>query len=199
VKRIPVAIVTALALPLAACGSFYAQAEQPQVCLTALPQTFTIPGGGMVAPAGGFQGTFRGQVDSGISDALPDLLVNGSPDTHILRFLSLEASITASSAAANFNWLQDLSLTVTDGVTTDQLAHYGGGMTSGSRVLKVGPLDAANNLVTFLRDGNMVLQLEGTVSIPAGAQIPGSWTATVQGCFSAEVKKTFDEIIDGTK
>jgi hypothetical protein len=200
VKRIPVAIVTALALPLAACGSFYAQAEQPQVCLTVRPQTFTLPNGGLVvAPAGGFQGTFSGQVDLGISDALPDFIVSGPPENHILRFLSLEASITSNSAAANFNWLHDLALTVTDGATTEQLAFYGGGMTTGSKVLKIGPLNAANNLVTFLQNGNMVLHLEGSVAIPAGAPIPTSWTASDQGCFSAKVKKTFQEMIDGTK
>jgi hypothetical protein len=53
--------------------------------------------------------------------------------------------------------------------------------------------------VAFLQGGNMVLLLEGSVAIPAGAQIPTSWTASIQGCFSAEVKKTFGEIIDGTK
>ena len=198
-KRIPVAIVTALALPLAACGSFYAQAEQPQVCLTVQPQTFTLPNGGLVvAPAGGFQGTFSGQVDLGISDALPDFIVNGPPENHILRFLSLEASIASNSAAANFNWLHDLSLTVTDGATSDRLAFYGGGMTTGSKVLRIGPLDAANNLVAFLQNGNLVLHLEGSVAIPAGAQIPTSWTASIQGCFYAKVKKTFQEMIDGT-
>jgi hypothetical protein len=187
------------ALSLAGCGSFYAQAEQPEVCLTVLPQTFTIPGGGGVAPGAGFQGTFSGQVDLGISSALPDLLVDGSPTNHILRFLSLEASITADSSAANFNWLQDLSLTVSNGVNTDQLAFYGGGMTIGSKILKIGPLNAANNLVTFLQNGNMVMYLEGSVAIPAGARIPTGFTATVQGCFYAKVKKTFEEMINGTK
>jgi hypothetical protein len=187
------------ALSLAGCGTFYAQAEQPEVCLTVLPQTFTIPGGGVIAPPGGFQGTFSGQVDLGINDALPDFLFNGTPENHIFRFLSLEASITSTSAAANFNWLQGLTLTVTNGATSEEVAHYGGGMTTGSRVLKIGPLNAANNLVTFLNQGNMVLTLAGTVSIPAGAQIPGSWTASVQGCFYAKVKKTFEEIINGAK
>ena len=197
-KRIPVAIVAALALPLAACGSFYAQAEQPQVCLTVKPQTFTLPTGGLaVAPPGGFQDTFSGQVDLGISDALPDLLVSGSPETHILRFLSLEASITSDSAAANFNWLEDLSLTVSNGVLTEQLAFYGGGMTTGSKVLRVGPLDGRNNIVAYLRNGSMVLTLDGAVAIPAGAPIPTSWTASVKACFSAKVKKTFQEMIDG--
>jgi hypothetical protein len=198
-KRILLAALVPAALSLAGCGSFYAQAEQPEVCLTVLPQTFSIPGGGVIAPPGGFQGSFSGQVDLGINDALPDFLVNGAPENHILRFLSLEASITSTSAAANFNWLQGLTLTVTNGQKSEELARYGGGMTSGSKVLKVGPLNAANNLVTFLQNGNMVLNLAGSVSIPAGAQIPGSWTATVQGCFSAKLKKTFEEIINGTK
>jgi hypothetical protein len=198
-KRMLLAALVPAALSIAGCGSFYAQAEQPEVCLTVQPQTFTIPGGGGTAPVGGFQGSFSGQVDLGISDALPDLLVSGSPENHILRFLSMQASITSSSAAANFNWLQNLSLTVTNGPTTEELAHYGGGMTTGSKILNLGPLNAANNLVTFLQSGNMVLNLEGSVSIPAGAQIPGSFTASVQGCFYAKVKKTFEQIINGTK
>lgn len=194
----PVALFS-LAASLSGCGALPVEAEQPRACITAPPQTFTLPTGGLViAPAGGFQGTFSGEVDLGINDALPDLLVKGSPDNHVLRFLSMEASITSNSAAANFNWLEDLSLTVTNGVTSDQLARYGGGMTSGSTVLKIGPLNAANNLVTFLQNGSMVLHLDGSVSIPGGAQIPSSWTASVQGCFYAKVHKTLQEVIDGT-
>jgi hypothetical protein len=190
-KRTLLAALIPAALSIVGCGSFYAQAEQPQVCLTVRPQTFAIPGGGVVAPVGGFQGTFSGQVEMGINDALPDFVFNGSPDDHILRFLSMQASITSDSAAANFNWLQDLTLTVTNGPTSQELARHGGGLTTGSRVLTVGPLNAANNLVTFLQSGNMVLDLEGSVSIPAGAQIPTGFTASVQGCFYAKVKKTF--------
>jgi hypothetical protein len=197
-NRILLAAIVPAALSIAGCGSFYAEAEQPQACLTVLPQTFTIPGGGIVAPPGGFQGTFSGQVDLGISDALPDVLVDGPPENHILRFLSLEATITSNSAAANFNWLHDLTLTVSNGGATDELAYYGGGMTSGSTSLELGPLDAANNLVAFLRNGGMVLQLDGSVVIPGGAPIPTSFTATVTGCFSAKVRKTLDEIINGT-
>ena len=199
-KRILLAALVPTALSIAGCGSFYAQAEQPEVCITVPPQTFTLPTGGLaVAPPGGFQDTFSGQVDLGISDALPDLLVNGSPDNHILRFLSLEASITSNSAAANFNWLDDLSLTVSNGGLTEQLALFAGGMTTGSKILRIGPLDAGNNIVAYLRNGSMVLTLEGAIAIPAGAQIPSSWTASVQGCFSARVKETLQEMIDGTK
>jgi hypothetical protein len=196
-NRILIAVFVPVAASIAGCGTFYAQAEQPEVCLTVAPQTFIIPAGGLVvAPPQGFQGTFSGQVDLGISSALPDLLVNGPPENHILRFLSLEASVTSDSAAANFNWLADLSLTVSDGLLTRQVAFYGGGMTSGSRVLRIGPLDAANNLVTYLQNGNMVLNLEGSVNIPGGAQIPSSFTASIQGCFYAKVRKTFDEMIN---
>jgi hypothetical protein len=198
-KRILLAALVPTALSIAGCGSFYAQAEQPEVCITVPSQPFTLPTGGLVvAPPGGFQDAFSGQVDLGISDALPDLLVNGSPDNHILRFLSLEASITSTSAAANFNWLDDLSLTVSAGGLTEQLAYYGGGMTTGSTVLRVSPLDGQNNIVAYLRNGTVALTLEGAVAIPAGAQIPSSWTASVKGCFSAKVKKTLQEMIDGT-
>jgi hypothetical protein len=180
------------ALSLAGCGSFYAQAEQPEACLTVLPQTFTIPNP-TIQTVGPFQ------VDLGISSALPDVLVDGSPENHILRFLSLEASITSNSSAANFNWLKNLSLAVSNGATTKQVAFYGGGMASGARVLKIGPLDAENNLLTFLQNGNMKFDLQGSVDIPANAPIPTSFTVTVQGCFYAKVKKTFDEIINSTK
>ena len=186
------------ALSLAGCGSFYAQAEQPEVCLTILPQTFTIPNPTALT-VGPFQGTFSGQVDLGISSALPDVLVDGLPENHILRFLSLEATITSNSSAANFNWLESASLTVSNDVTTKQVAVYGGGMTTGARVLKIGPLDPDNNLLTFLQNGNMVFNLEGSVDIPANAPIPTGFTVTVQGCFYAKVRKTFDELINGTK
>jgi hypothetical protein len=186
------------ALSLAGCGSFYAQAEQPEVCLTILPQTFTIPNP-TIQTVGPFQGTFSGQVDLGISSALPDFLVDGLPENHILRFLSLEASITSDSSAANFNWLKNLSLTVSNDTTTKEVAFFGGGMTSGARVLKIGPLDANNNLQTFLQSGKVVFELEGSVDIPANAPIPTGFTVTVQGCFYAKVKKTFEEIINSAK
>ena len=77
--------------------------------------------------------------------------------------------------------------------------YYGGGMTTGSTVLRVAPLDGQNNIVAYLRNGSMALTLEGAVAIPAGAQIPSSWTASVQGCFFARVKETLQEMIDGTR
>ena len=71
-KRILVAALFTVAASLSGCGSFYAEAEQPKACITVPPQTFTLPTGGLVvAPAGGFQGTFSGQVDLGISTPCP--------------------------------------------------------------------------------------------------------------------------------
>ena len=193
------AAIVPAALSLAGCGSFYAQAEQPEVCLTILPQTFNIPNPTAIT-VGPFQGTFSGQVDLGISSALPDILVDGLPENHILRFLSLEATITSNSAAANFNWLESASLTVSNGATTKEVAVYGGGMTSGARVLRIGPLDPDNNLVTYLQSCNLVFNLEGSVAVPADSieRVPAEFTVTVQGCFYAKVKKTFDELINGT-
>ncbi len=198
-KRTLLAALVPAALSIAGCGTFYAEAEQPEVCLTVLPQTFTIPGGGVVAPPEGFQGTFGGQVDLGISDAVPDFILNGPEQNHILRFLSMQASLAGSSGTANFDWLEDLSLTVSNGVTTSQLGFYSGGLPANSRVLKVGALSADNNLITFLKSGTMVLYLEGSVAVPGGAQVPASWTGSIQGCFYAKVKKTFDEIINSAK
>ena len=194
-KRILLAALVPVVASLAGCSAFNVEAEQPQACLTVPPQTFDIP----VAPGtvGPFHGSFSGQVDLGITAALPSVVFSGSPDTHILRFLGLDASITPASGVANFNFLQNASLSVTNGVTTEQLAFYGGGLPAGTRVLSLGPLNAVNNLVGFLTNGNMVLYLDGTVDVPAGTPVPTSFTASVTACFSAKVKKTFQELIDG--
>jgi hypothetical protein len=199
-KQALLAALVPAALLVAGCGSFYAEAEQPQVCLAVLPKTFDIVAVTGARPlVGPFQGSFSGQVDLGINDALPDFIVSGSPDTHVLRFLGLDASIAPTSSLANFNYLQGLTLGVTNSATSRRLGVYGGGLPAGSMLLHIDPLDAANNLVTFLANGNMVLTVQGSVNVPAGAPVPTSITASVTGCFSAKVKKTFDEIINGTK
>ncbi len=192
-KRLLPALLAALCIPLAACNTFYAEAEQPRVCLTVPPQSFTIPGGGIVAPPGGFTGTWSGQVDLGIGNTLPDFLVNGSTDTHVLRFLDLEATLT-STGATNFDWLQNLSVTVSSGVVTQQLAFYDGGLTRGARTLTLEPVNPDNNLVTFLRNGNMVVFLTGTAAVPAGSPVPSTWTASITTCLYAKVRETLQEM-----
>ena len=45
-KRRLLLVAAPLAVALQGCGTFYAEGEQPRVCLTLPPQTFAIPGGG---------------------------------------------------------------------------------------------------------------------------------------------------------
>jgi hypothetical protein len=197
-NRMLLASVLPLAAALSGCGSLYAEAEQTEVCLTLPPQTFTIPGGGIVAPPGGFSGSSSGVVDLGLSDALPDFIIGGSPDSRILRFLSLDAALVPAPGV-NFDWLTDLEVQAEHAADPPVAL---GGFTRGTRTgLTTISLVSSHrdvNLAGFLAGGAIALQLAGSVDVPAGQAVPAAWTATVSACFYAKVKKTFQQLINGT-
>jgi len=196
-----------LALTLAGCNTFYAEAEQPQVCVTLAPQTFTITGSSAAPVAEAAAATtlagLGAQVDLGLSSWLPDFMTKGSSDSRILHLLSF--SVAASGAAgANLDWLQSVQITVQKGTTTPVvLASWtpGSGQTG-----HVGPLltsvtvPGSNqdlNLSDFLSsNGTLVTAVTGTVDsarLPAGS----TWTGQVGVCFYAKIKKTYAELING--
>jgi hypothetical protein len=187
-----------LAASLSGCGTFYAEAEQPHVCLTLPPQTFAIPGGGAVAPPGGFNGASGGSVDIGLADAVPAFLLDGPPENRVLHFLSFEARI--QGAGLTFDWLNNLELVAAGqpGAAPVRLARYARGGPTGATAIHLESLAPEANLADYLASGGLALTVSGDVSVPGGQAVPGTWTATISTCFSAKVRKTLQEILDGT-
>ena len=89
----------ALASGTLGCSTFYAEAEQPLVCMTLPTQSFSVPGGGIPAPAGGFHGSYTTTLVLGIQDVLPDFLLNGPPSEHVLHFVSFDATVAGAPGA----------------------------------------------------------------------------------------------------
>jgi hypothetical protein len=200
-NRTLLVVTAALAGALQGCGTFYAEAEQPMVCLTMPPQSFTVPGGGTVAPPGGFTGSSSGVVDLGLSDALPDFLLTGQSQDRILRFLSFQATVSGPPGA-NFDFLTGLRVTAQGppGSVPVELANYTRGTQTGLiTTISMNPTSPDNNLTNFLASGGLTFNVAGSVAIPAGQPIPGTWSATVSSCFYAKVHRTFQEMIDGAK
>jgi hypothetical protein len=201
-KRTLLVVTAALAGALPGCGTFYAEAEQPMVCLTMLPQTFSVPGGGTVAPPGGFTGSSSGVVDLGLSDALPDFILTGQSQDRILRFLSFQATVSGPPGA-NLDFLTGLRVTAQGppGSVPVELANYSRGTPTGRIItaISMNPTSPDNNLTDLLASGGLTFNVTGSVAIPAGQPIPGTWSATVSSCFYAKIRKTFQEMIDGAK
>jgi hypothetical protein len=199
-KRSLLVVAAVLAAALQGCSTFYAEAEQPLVCLTMQPQTFTIPGGGTVAPPGGFTGTYSGAIDLALSDAIPDFLFTGQSKDRILRFLSFDASVSGPPGA-NLNFITSLQLTAAGapGSTPVVLGQYARGSQTGVITsISVQPEAQQTNLSDLLAGGAITLSLSGGVSVAAGQPIPSTWTTAATTCLYAKVHKTFQEIIDGT-
>jgi hypothetical protein len=199
-KRNLLVVAAALASALPGCGTFYAEAEQPSVCLTLPSQTFTIPGGGTVAPPGGFTGTYSGAIDLGLSDVVPDFLLNGPPQDRILHFLSFDASVSGPPGA-NLNYITSLELTAEGalGSTPVMLGRYARGSQTGVITsISIQPEVRQTNLSDFLAGGAITLRLSGGVSVAAGQPVPSTWTAAATTCLYAKVHKTFQQMIDGT-
>jgi hypothetical protein len=200
-KRTLLVVTAVLAGAIPGCGTFYAEAEQPMVCLTMPPQSFSVPGGGTVAPAGGFTGSSSGVVDLGLSDALPDFLLTGQSPDRILRFLSFQATVSGPPGA-NLDFLTGLRVTAQGppGSVPVELANYKRGTQTGLIThITLDPTSPDNNLTGLLTSGGLSFNVTGTVSIPAGQPIPGNWSATVSSCFYAKVRKTLQEMVDGAK
>jgi hypothetical protein len=190
-----IAALVSAALSVAGCGSFNVEASQPQACLQLVsPQALivvppVIPGG---------SGTVTTSVDLGLKNAFPGFLVDGNPDNNVVRFLGATLALTGP-AGSSAQWVRGIKITATNPslpplVLVDYTPPAGGpaGVT-----FNIGPRDPNNNLVTMLQSGGgLTLDVEAsydTTSPPAS----GAWTASVGACFSASVKKTFQELIDG--
>lgn len=199
-KRTLLLATAAVAFALPGCGTFYAEAEQPRVCLTLTPQTFTIPGGGAVAPPGGFTGTYSGTIDLALSDAIPDFLFTGQSKDRILRFLSFDASVSGAPGA-NLNFVTSLEVTAegAPGSTPVLLGRYARGSQAGLITsISIQPEAQNSNLSDFVAGRGITLGMSGGVSVAAGERVPSSLSTSATTCLSAKVRKTLQEIIDGT-
>jgi hypothetical protein len=193
-KRILLAAIVPVVLSTTACGSFYAEAEQPRVCIQLLsPQVFPVIPPGL--PGG--PGTFDTVVDVGLSNAIPDFILEGSPDRHILTFLSLTMSLQGAPGA-NLGWLTRLEVQAQSGTSTPvTLVDYVPGTPVTSNTLTVSAQNPGQNLVALLQNGGLNLTVSGDYDparFPSGTT---ALTANVSACFSAKVKKTLEEMING--
>jgi hypothetical protein len=199
-KRTLLLATASVAFALQGCGTFYAEAEQPRVCLTLTPQTFTIPGGGAVAPPGGFTATYSGTIELSLSNAIPDFMLTGRSTDRILHFLSFDASVSGPPGA-NLNFVSSLEVTAegAPGSTPVVLGRYARGSQTGVVTsISIQPEAQDNNLSDFVANGGITLGMSGGVSVAAGQPVPANLTTAVTTCLSAKVHKTFQEIIDGT-
>jgi hypothetical protein len=80
------------------------------------------------------------------------------------------------------------------GVADVVLVDYAPTSAPTSATFSLAPRDRANDISGLLRNGDVTLLLEADYS----AGFPGgAWSAGVSACFSAKVKKTFQELING--
>ncbi|HET8725313.1 MAG TPA: hypothetical protein VFM53_14040 [Anaeromyxobacteraceae bacterium] len=187
------ALVAALALPLAACDSFYVEAEQPLACLTLQPQSFTIP---VVPVPGGFTGEWTGTTTVGIGDVLPGFILDGPPQDRRVQLVSFGLGLT--SGATNLDWLKTLEVSVTGPgtVTPISVVSLEGGVPPGSRSINLPASNPGANLADYVSNGNLTLTYTGSAAVPAGSTIPTTWTGSVNLCIQAHVKKTFNQLIN---
>jgi hypothetical protein len=194
--RTLLAALVSAAISVAGCGSFNVEASQPQACLQLVsPQAFIV-----VPPVNlGGTGKLTASVDLGLKNAFPGFLVDGSPDNNIVRFLGGAIALTGP-AGSDTRWVTGIKVTATNpSLPPLVLVDYTppAGAPAGA-VFNIGPRDPNNNLVTMLQNGGLTLEVEATYS--TGVAIPppaGLWSAGVNACFSASIKKTFQELIDG--
>lgn len=187
------ALAIALALPLAACDSWYVEAEQPLACLTLQPQSFTIDG--TVPPVGPFTGTWSGTTTTvNVGDVLPGFILDGRPEDRRVQLVSFGVSLTGG--ATNLDWLTGLDVSVTNMVTPVQLLAFQGSVPPGSRSINLPATNPGANLADYVANGNLTFLVSGSASVPAGAVIPTTWTGSVNLCIQAHVKKTFNQMIN---
>lgn len=181
--------VLAAALATTGCGSFYVDAQQPQACLKLVtPQPLTLSGGG-----GGRQ--VSATVDVGLRDAIPDFVLDGPADSSVVTFQGATVVLTNAQGDTP-SWVSNFKVTaVSPGAPSVVLVDYTAPATGPTSVtFPLAPRDRANNLIGLLQNGGLTLQLDASSSSTVP---PGVWTAGVTACFSARVKKTFDQLING--
>jgi hypothetical protein len=195
-NRILLAALVSTALSVAGCGSFNVEASQPQACLQLVsPQAF-IPVPPVIL---GGTGKLTASVDLGLKNAFPGFLVDGSPDNNVVRFLGATLALNGPPGS-DTRWVTGIKVTATNpSLPPLVLVDYTppAGAPTGA-VFSIGPRDPNNNLVTMLQNGGLTLEVETTYN--TGVAIPpptGLWSAGVNVCLSASVKKTFQELIDG--
>ena len=190
-------LIALLALPLAACGSFNVEADQPLACLTLQPESITI-GDGTVSIVGPIVQTWPEQERViPLGDAIPTFILDGAPQDRIIRLVSFGIQVT--SGVNNLNWLQNFSVSVSpNGGTAVQIATCRGCVPAGATAINVPAANGDTNLADFIdANGNLKLSFGGTVNVPAGTTVPNTFGGRVNVCVSAKVKKTFDELING--
>lgn len=180
-----------VAISTAGCGSFYVEADQPQACLQLVsPQALIV-----IPPPPGGQGTLSANVDIGLNNAFPNFLISGSPNDHVVSFEGMTITLQGT-AGATPRWLTNLTVTATNGTGTPvTIVDYTPGTAPTTATFNVGPRDPNNNLIGLLQNGGLTL----AVSISYDASFPSgsTWTAGVNACFSAKVKKTLQDLING--
>jgi hypothetical protein len=188
-KRILIAALVPATLAVAGCGSFNVEAEQPQACLQLVtPQPVTV---NPPAPIPGGRGTLTATVDLGLSDAIPKEILQGSPATNVVSFLGATIALQ-STGRTSAPWLTSLQITATNGTQSVVLADYTPTTAPTTASFSLAPRDPGNNIVTMLQDGGLKLTLEASydpLQFPSGS----TWTAGVNACFSAKVKKYFNQ------
>jgi hypothetical protein len=187
----PSVLVALVAVPLAACDSFYVEAEQPLACLTLQPQSFTIP---VVAVPGGFSGEWSGTTTVNIGDVLPGFILDGPPQDRKVQLVSFGVGLT--SGATNFDWLRSLEVSVTGTGAPVSVVSFEGSIPTGSRSINLPASNPGANLADLVSNGSLTLSYSGAAAVPAGSTIPATWSGSVNVCIQASVKKTFNELIN---
>ena len=191
-KRITAILPVLMAI--AACDTFYAEVEQPVACLTLPEQTYTflLGPGPIVGP---WEGDAAWNVDLGISGALPDKIVSGNTNQHVIQFLSFGATLASTPANASFDWLKSMTLTVeTAGGTPVTVAQYAGGLPAGAKSFNLPSANTTYNLLTAMQNGQLQVTMRAHAAVPAGESIPATWRASVNACVSARVKYTLGDM-----
>lgn len=170
------------------CGSFYVEAEQPQACLQLVsPQPLTLAGGGT-------GGQVSGTIDIGLQNAIPDFVLNGPPENNVVSFLGATVVLT-NSAGAVPSWLSSFKVTaVSPGAPSVVLVDYTPSSAPTSATITLPPRQPGNNLAGLIQNGGLTLQLDAAFNSTAPS---GVWTAGVTACFSAKVKKTLEQLLNG--
>ena len=190
-------LIALVALPLAACGSFNVEAEQPLACLTLQPESITI-GDGTTPIVGPIVQTWPEQQRTiALGDAIPSFILDGPPQDRIIHLVSF--GIEATSGVTSLNWLQSFTVSASlNGGTPVQLVACQGCVPAGATRVSVSASNGDYNLADVIdASGNLTLSFGGTVNVPAGATVPNTFGGKVNVCVSAKVKKTFDEMING--
>ena len=190
-------LIALLALPLAACGSFNVEADQPLACLTLQPESITI-GNGTAPIVGPIVQTWPEQERAiPLGDAIPTFILDGPPQDRVIRLVSFGIQVT--SGVNNLDWLQNFSVSVSpNGGAPVRIVTCQGCVPGGSTTIDVPASDGDYNLANFIdANGNLTLSFGGSVNVPAGTTVPNTFGGRVKVCVSAKVKKTFDELING--